>query len=328
MNPNHQSNRQKLKELFHTRWTIAIAVVIGVGYLTYLATASNSSLDESSVASPASSTTLPGAVVVADDSTKTGTLLEIVGLIESGEIAQLTVQGDEITALKDDNSTIRAIKESSISTLETFRLLGVSDASLANLPIVVTEKNEGNVSPWTVLMIIGAIGFVGYLFYTNSRQRGSDASNSFKNMGRSNARVISDKADKKATVVQKPQVTFRDVAGADNAKLELQEVVEFLREPDKFIKLGARTPKGVLMAGPPGTGKTLLAKAVAGEAGVPFFSISGSEFVEMFVGVGAARVRDLFKQARKQSPAVIFVDEIDAVGRKRGASMGNGNDER
>jgi len=118
------------------------------------------------------------------------------------------------------------------------------------------------------------------------------------------------------------------VAGVEQAKLELQEVIEFLKEPTKFAKLGARVPKGVLMAGPPGTGKTLLAKAVAGEAGVPFFSISGSEFVEMFVGVGAARVRDLFKRAREQAPAVIFVDEIDAVGRQRGASLGNSNDER
>jgi cell division protease FtsH len=123
-------------------------------------------------------------------------------------------------------------------------------------------------------------------------------------------------------------VTFRDVAGSEQAKVELQEVVEFLKEPAKFAKVGARVPKGVLMAGAPGTGKTLMAKAVAGEAAVPFFSISGSEFVEMFVGVGAARVRDLFKRAREQAPAVIFVDEIDAVGRHRGASMGSGNDER
>jgi cell division protease FtsH len=125
-----------------------------------------------------------------------------------------------------------------------------------------------------------------------------------------------------------PTVTFDDVAGAEQAKLELYEVVEFLKESDKFVKLGARIPKGVLMAGVPGTGKTLMAKAVAGEAGVPFFSISGSEFVEMFVGVGASRVRDLFKRAREQSPSVIFVDEIDAVGRRRGIGLGGGNDER
>jgi cell division protease FtsH len=135
-------------------------------------------------------------------------------------------------------------------------------------------------------------------------------------------------AAEKSETTELPVVTFDDVAGADQAKLELQEVVEFLEEADKFIKLGARIPKGVLMVGPPGTGKTLMAKAVAGEAGVPFFSISGSEFVEMFVGVGASRVRDLFKRARDQAPAVIFVDEIDAVGRRRGVGLGGGNDER
>jgi cell division protease FtsH len=139
--------------------------------------------------------------------------------------------------------------------------------------------------------------------------------------------VVSANSDKNGNT-ERPLVTFDDVAGAEQAKLELQEVVEFLKEPEKFVKLGARTPKGALMVGPPGTGKTLMAKAVAGEAGVPFFSISGSEFVEMFVGVGASRVRDLFKRAREQSPAVIFVDEIDAVGRRRGVGLGGGNDER
>jgi cell division protease FtsH len=125
-----------------------------------------------------------------------------------------------------------------------------------------------------------------------------------------------------------PTVTFEDVAGVDEAKEELHEVVEFLREPEKFISLGARIPKGVLLVGPPGTGKTLLAKAVSGEAGVPFFSISGSEFVEMFVGVGASRVRDLFDQAKRHSPCIVFVDEIDAVGRQRGAGLGGSHDER
>ena len=127
---------------------------------------------------------------------------------------------------------------------------------------------------------------------------------------------------------EKRKTTFDDVAGADEEKEELQEVVEFLKSPDKFNKLGARIPKGVLLVGPPGTGKTLLARAVAGEAGVPFFSISGSDFVEMFVGVGASRVRDLFDQAKKNSPCIIFIDEIDAVGRQRGAGLGGGNDER
>jgi cell division protease FtsH len=150
----------------------------------------------------------------------------------------------------------------------------------------------------------------------------------FFNTRRSKPLFLSGSANGKSDKTKAPQVTFQDVAGTDQAKLELQEIIEFLKEPSKFSKLGARIPKGVLMSGPPGTGKTLLAKAVAGEAGVPFFSISGSEFVEMYVGVGAARVRDLFKQARKHSPAVVFIDEIDAVGRHRGASNGHGNDER
>ena len=138
--------------------------------------------------------------------------------------------------------------------------------------------------------------------------------------GRSRARVTRD--------IEHPQVTFSDVAGAEEAKEDLKEIVEFLKEPEKFIRLGARVPKGVLMVGPPGTGKTLMARAVAGEAGVPFFSISGSEFVEMFVGVGASRVRDLFDRSKAEAPAIIFIDEIDAVGRQRGAGLGGGHDER
>jgi cell division protease FtsH len=175
------------------------------------------------------------------------------------------------------------------------------------------------------------LGLILFFFVRNLRQRQGQSGSgfNFSNMGRSNPRIISNTNDKDAKSKDThPQVTFQDVAGADQAKLELQEIIEFLKEPAKFVKLGARIPRGVLMAGLPGTGKTLLAKAVAGEAGVPFFSISGSEFVEMFVGVGAARVRDLFKRAKAQAPAVIFVDEIDAIGRQRGAGMGGGNDER
>jgi cell division protease FtsH len=154
------------------------------------------------------------------------------------------------------------------------------------------------------------------LLITRSQQGGNNQVMSF---GKSRAKIVDS---------EQPTVTFEDVAGLEEAREELKEVVEFLREPQKFIVLGARTPKGVLLVGPPGTGKTLLAKAVAGEAGVPFFSISGSEFVEMFVGVGASRVRDLFDQAKKHSPCIIFVDEIDAVGRQRGVGIGGGNDER
>jgi cell division protease FtsH len=179
-------------------------------------------------------------------------------------------------------------------------------------------------------LVTGALVLIGLLLIRAVRQRQDRTNLGPGEVGRSNPRVVSTTAGKKdkENMVERPLVTFDDVAGADQAKLELQEVIEFLKHPQKFTKLGARVPTGVLMAGAPGTGKTLLAKAVAGEAGVPFFSISGSEFVEMFVGVGAARVRDLFKRVRKQAPAIIFIDEIDAVGRRRGASMGNGNDER
>ena len=165
------------------------------------------------------------------------------------------------------------------------------------------------------LILIGLF-IVFWFFIMRQAQGGQNKAMSF---GKSKARLASDKDKKK---------TFLDVAGADEEKEELEEVVDFLKQPEKYIKLGARIPKGVLLIGPPGTGKTLLAKAVAGEAGVPFFSISGSDFVEMFVGVGASRVRDLFKQAKENSPCIIFIDEIDAVGRHRGAGLGGGNDER
>merc|ERR1711967_133485 len=151
------------------------------------------------------------------------------------------------------------------------------------------------------------------------RAQGGGGGNPAMNFGKSKARVQMEPST---------QVTFTDVAGIEGAKLELTEVVDFLKNPDRFTAVGAKIPKGVLLVGPPGTGKTLLAKAVAGEAGVPFFSISGSEFVEMFVGVGASRVRDLFKKAKESAPCLIFIDEIDAVGRQRGAGIGGGNDER
>ena len=169
------------------------------------------------------------------------------------------------------------------------------------------------------MMLLPMLLIFGFFIFI-MRQAGGGGQNRAMQFGRSRARKM-EGADR-------PTVTFNDVAGSEEAKQELQEVVEFLKEPQKFAALGARIPKGVLMVGAPGTGKTLLAKAVAGEAGVPFFASSGSEFVEMFVGVGASRVRDLFEQAKKNSPCIIFVDEIDAVGRHRGAGLGGGNDER
>jgi cell division protease FtsH len=258
-------------------------------------------------------------------------LPDIVSAVAAGEVKNLTIRGDLLIATKTDGTKISARKESNVSAVETLRLLGAPVEALSKLPLVV-EEPMSTMNPLSILSVLAFVGLIVFMLFRNSRQgHGSSSSSSgynFGNMGRSNARVIGGNDKDTKNKATHPQVTFRDVAGADNAKLELQEVIEFLKEPAKFVKLGARVPRGVLMAGPPGTGKTLLAKAVAGEAGVPFFSISGSEFVEMFVGVGAARVRDLFKRAREQAPAVVFVDEIDAVGRHRGASIGSGNDER
>jgi cell division protease FtsH len=255
-------------------------------------------------------------------------LPEIVSVIEAGEVEELAVQGDFLIATTTDGTVISARKESNISAVEALQLLGASPESLKELPIVVKNPNSGPGSMLGILLTFAPILLIGFLMFRFMRQmQGGGGLMNMGGMGRSNPRVVSGAAEKEQQT-ELPLVTFNDVAGAEQAKLELLEVVEFLKEAHKFIKLGARIPKGVLMVGPPGTGKTLMAKAVAGEAGVPFFSISGSEFVEMFVGVGASRVRDLFKRARDQSPAVIFVDEIDAVGRRRGVGLGGGNDER
>jgi cell division protease FtsH len=255
-------------------------------------------------------------------------LPQIVSAIESGEVQSITVQGDTVIASMNDGSNLLAHKESNISTFQALQLLGVPTQTLKTLPIMVKSPGLSTSGALGILLGIAPILLIGYVIFRLSRQRqGGSFGNLTNTMGRSNPRVLSGVAQK-GEKVEMPPVTFDDVAGAESAKLELQEVVEFLKEAEKFIKLGARTPKGVLMAGPPGTGKTLMAKAVAGEAGVPFFSISGSEFVEMFVGVGASRVRDLFKRAREHSPSVVFIDEIDAVGRRRGVGLGGGNDER
>jgi cell division protease FtsH len=187
-----------------------------------------------------------------------------------------------------------------------------------NVKIKVDDQKQSSwwVSVFSSIFLPLIIFVALWIFMLRQAQSGSSQAMSF---GKSKAKLL---------VENKPKVTFDDVAGVDEAKQELQEVVEFLKSPEKFQALGAKIPKGVLLVGSPGTGKTMLAKAVAGEAGVPFFSISGSDFVEMFVGVGASRVRDLFEQAKKHSPCIIFIDEIDAVGRQRGAGMGGGHDER
>ena len=188
-----------------------------------------------------------------------------------------------------------------------------------DVDIAVQPTRQAN--PWQQAAgsLIFPLLLLGGLFFLFRRAQGGGGGNPAMNFGKSKARVQMEPST---------QVTFGDVAGIEGAKLELTEVVDFLKNPDRFTAVGAKIPKGVLLVGPPGTGKTLLAKAVAGEAGVPFFSISGSEFVEMFVGVGASRVRDLFEQAKKNAPCIVFIDEIDAVGRQRGAGLGGGNDER
>jgi cell division protease FtsH len=246
-------------------------------------------------------------------------LNEVARYIMAGEVEHVLVQGDLVTLKLNSNEERRSRKESDQSLLETLQALGVPANRLETLPIdVESAPNSGAIFNWLIMILPMVLIFGFFIFIM--RQAGSGGQNRAMQFGRSRARKL-DNADR-------PTITFADVAGSDEAKQELAEVVEFLKEPQKFAALGARIPKGVLMVGSPGTGKTLLAKAVAGEAGVPFFSSSGSEFVEMFVGVGASRVRDLFEQAKKNSPCIIFIDEIDAVGRHRGAGMGGGNDER
>ena len=244
---------------------------------------------------------------------------QIAAWINAGEVKTMELADNKITVhlVEQKNRSYTAQKEKGVGLTTLFVQLGVSPEKLGKVNIVVDKpSNYGN---WLVVMTnLLPLLFVGVLFIFLMRQA-QGANNQALSFGKSRARMLSG---------DKPTVTFDDVAGAEEAKQELREVVEFLREPQKFVALGARIPKGVLLVGLPGTGKTLMAKAVSGEAGVPFFSISGSEFVEMFVGVGASRVRDLFVQAKKNSPSIVFVDEIDAVGRQRGAGLGGSNDER
>jgi cell division protease FtsH len=243
----------------------------------------------------------------------------VAGQIKSGEVSTIKVDGEDITIeySQASRAPAKSRKESNVSIFTTFEDLGVTEDEMNAIEVEIVPP--GVWSDWGTLAItiLPLLIFGGLLFFMIRQAQGSN--NQALSFGKSKARMFSG---------DKPTVTFDDVAGAQEAKQELSEVVEFLREPEKFISLGARIPKGVLMVGPPGCGKTLLAKAVSGEAGVPFFSISGSEFVEMFVGVGASRVRDLFDQAKRNSPCIIFIDEIDAVGRHRGAGLGGSHDER
>ena len=249
------------------------------------------------------------------------TLDQLASRIESGDVQAIAVRGGSDVLITLDNGTaLYYYKDPQTDLLGALQsVYGLTPAQLSAFEFA--EVQGDNTSSLMLQLMIGIIPtiIIVWLLWRMMRsvRTGQDQAMSF---GRSRARVVRD--------VERPQVTFSDVAGAEEAKQELAEVVEFLKEPEKFIRLGARIPKGVLMVGPPGTGKTLMARAVAGEAGVPFFSISGSEFVEMFVGVGASRVRDLFERAKAEAPAIVFVDEIDAVGRHRGAGLGGGHDER
>jgi len=240
--------------------------------------------------------------------------------VAEGKIKSITVKGDSLDLVYTDESIKVSRKDSSAGLPETLATYGVTPAQLAM--VAITIQGQSGFQFWflTLAPMLIPIFFIGFIFWFLSRQVKGAGMQAFS-FGQSKARVI-DPAD------SSQRVTFADVAGAREAKEELEEIVDFLKNPKKFLDIGARIPKGIILMGAPGTGKTLLARAVAGEAGVPFFSISGSEFVEMFVGVGASRVRDLFQLAKKAAPAIIFVDEIDAVGRVRGTGVGGGNDER
>ncbi len=249
-------------------------------------------------------------------STPSKDLGTVVQDAKSGQVKQIDVDGDSLTVIYKNGDKFQSRKESGASIATLMRDEGVD---LGSSGVQINVKAPSQFGNWFNLLInfLPLLVFGVILLWMMRQAQGSNSQ--AMSFGKSRARMFTG---------NKPTVTFVDVAGVDEAKEELQEVVEFLKYPEKFAALGARSPRGVLLVGPPGTGKTLLSRAVAGEAGVPFFSISGSEFVEMFVGVGASRVRDLFDQAKRNAPCIVFVDEIDAVGRQRGAGLGGSHDER
>lgn len=248
------------------------------------------------------------------------TISDVALGVNGATIEKIEVDGSDINVNFKDGTKGEAKKEAESSLSETLYNYGVTPAQLASTPIEI--KDESGFSYWliNILPFLLPVILIIFFIWMLTRQVKGAGMQAFT-FGQSKAR-ITDPNDKKS------RVTFKDVAGSKEAKEELTEIVDFLRNPKKFLDIGARIPKGVLLTGAPGTGKTLLARAVAGEAGVPFFHLSGSEFVEMFVGVGASRVRDLFKMAKKAAPSIVFIDEIDAVGRVRGTGVGGGNDER
>ena len=234
---------------------------------------------------------------------------QFLNMVEQGEVSRVTIQGDKISGISNQGQSFRTFAPKDLELIKILRNKGIE----------ITARPD-ETSPWYMTILVSwfpMLLLIGvWIFFMRQMQAGGGKALSF---GKSRARLVTDEKDK---------VTFDDVAGIQESKEELHEIIEFLRDPKKFTRLGGRIPKGVLLVGAPGTGKTLLARAIAGEAGVPFLSISGSDFVEMFVGVGASRVRDLFAQGKKNAPCIIFLDEIDAVGRHRGAGLGGGHDER
>ncbi len=239
---------------------------------------------------------------------------DFIQQVKDGKVERVTVDGYVITGKRSDGDTFKTIRPA----IQDNGLIG----DLVNNNVVVEGKQPEQQSIWTQLLVASfpiLVIIAVFMFFMRQMQGGGGGRGGPMSFGKSKARLLSE---------DQVKTTFADVAGCDEAKEEVSELVEFLRDPGKFQRLGGRIPRGVLMVGPPGTGKTLLAKAIAGEAKVPFFTISGSDFVEMFVGVGASRVRDMFEQAKKHAPCIIFIDEIDAVGRHRGAGLGGGHDER
>ncbi len=248
---------------------------------------------------------------------------EVAQMVNKGEVKSLTVKGDTLTLVAADDSVKQSKKETEAGITETLKNYGVTAEALAKTPIEIKSQSGAGFWILNLLPIVLPVLFMAFfIWFLFAQSRGGvGGMKGGMSFGQSRARMT-DPNDRVRRVM------FRDVAGNEEAKQELIEVVDFLKHPKKYLDIGAKIPKGILLTGNPGTGKTLLARAVAGEAGVPFFHLSGSEFVEMFVGVGASRVRDLFDQAKKASPAIIFIDEIDAVGRSRGVGIGGGNDER
>jgi cell division protease FtsH len=235
---------------------------------------------------------------------------QLLNEVDQGRVRDVVIQGPEIHGTFTDGRNFNTYAPSDPTLVDKLYKKGVQ----------ITARPQQNDVPWFLQLLISWLPFLAligvWIFLSRQMQGGAGKAMGF---GKSRAKLLTEAHGR---------VTFEDVAGVDEAKQDLQEIVEFLRDPGKFQRLGGRIPKGALLVGPPGTGKTLLARAIAGEANVPFFTISGSDFVEMFVGVGASRVRDMFEQAKKNAPCIIFIDEIDAVGRHRGAGLGGGNDER